>query len=75
MRFIRYQKDDATPVYGWILSQADQLLVGPVEGSPFGEFRRLEADQPLESHRLLAPVLPSKILCVGVGSLYGATDK
>lgn len=65
MRFIRYQKDDATSVYGWILSQADQLLVGPVEGSPFGEFRRLEADQPLESHRLLAPVLPSKILCVG----------
>lgn len=65
MRFIRYQKDDAPPVYGWILNQTDQLLVGPVEGSPFGEFRRLEADQPLESQRLLAPVQASKILCVG----------
>ncbi|MFN2176376.1 MAG: fumarylacetoacetate hydrolase family protein, partial [Anaerolineales bacterium] len=65
MRFIRYQKDKEEPHFGWILTQEGQASVGPVEGSPYGEFRRLEASQPLESVRLLAPVLPSKIICVG----------
>jgi 2-keto-4-pentenoate hydratase/2-oxohepta-3-ene-1,7-dioic acid hydratase in catechol pathway len=36
-----------------------------LEGSPFAEFRRIEATQPLDKVRLLAPVLPGKILCVG----------
>ena len=48
-----------------MLSQGDDLSVGPVEGSLFGEFRRLEANQPLSAVRLHAPVLPSKIICVG----------
>jgi len=65
MRFIRYQKDDAQPQYGWILSENERSLVGPVEGTPFGEFRRLEADLPLESISLLAPTQPSKVICVG----------
>ncbi len=42
-----------------------ELKVGLVEGSPFTEFRRLEATQPLESVELLAPVVPTKIICVG----------
>lgn len=61
MRFIRYQIADQAPRYGWTL--ADQ--VGPVEGSIFGEFRRLEAEHPIEAVKLLAPVQPSKIICVG----------
>jgi len=65
MRFIRYQKDSQEPRFGWILTQGDQVSVGPVEGSPFGEFRRLEANMPLESVHLLAPVSPTKIICVG----------
>ena len=61
MRFIRYQSGDQTPRYGWTLE--DQ--VGPVEGSIFGEFRRLEAEHPIEAVKMLAPVQPSKIICVG----------
>lgn len=61
MRFIRYKLNDDSPRFGWILEDA----VGPVEGSPFEEFRRLEADLNLESVNLLAPVQPSKIICVG----------
>jgi 2-keto-4-pentenoate hydratase/2-oxohepta-3-ene-1,7-dioic acid hydratase in catechol pathway len=61
MRFVRFQSASQAPGYGWVLEDR----VGPLEGSPFGEFRRLEANQSLASVKLLAPVLPSKILCVG----------
>ncbi len=61
MRFIRYKHGKDAPRYGWLLEN----LVGPIEGSPFEEYRRLEADLPLEQARLLAPVLPGKIICVG----------
>lgn len=61
MRLIRYQYKDAAPRYGWVLENK----VGPIEGDPFGEYRRLEAEIPLTEIRLLAPTQPSKILCVG----------
>ncbi|HEY5670871.1 MAG TPA: fumarylacetoacetate hydrolase family protein [Anaerolineales bacterium] len=61
MRIIRYQTKNDPPQYGWVLENA----VGAIEGDPFGEFRRLEANQNLDSVRLLAPVLPGKIICVG----------
>ncbi len=61
MRIIRYQPEGEAARFGWVLE--DQ--VGPIEGSPFGEFRRLELNQSLSQVRLLAPVQPSKIICVG----------
>jgi 2-keto-4-pentenoate hydratase/2-oxohepta-3-ene-1,7-dioic acid hydratase in catechol pathway len=61
MRLIRYRTGNDTPRYGWVYE--DQ--VGPIDGSPFGEFRRLEAEIPLHTVRLMAPVEPSKIVCVG----------
>lgn len=61
MRFVRYQIGDSQPRYGWYYEDA----IGPIEGSPFGDYRRLEAVLPLESVRLLPPVQPSKIICVG----------
>jgi len=61
MKFIRYQYKNAAPRFGWIYEDR----VGPVEGEPFGEFRRLEVEIPLNEVRLLAPVLPGKIICVG----------
>lgn len=61
MRFIRYQMGSEAPRYGWLLG--DQ--VGVIEGSPFSEYRRLEANIPLDKVRLLAPHIPAKIICVG----------
>lgn len=61
MRIVRYQAGGESPRYGWLMD--DRL--GPIEGSIFGEFRRLEADHELQTIRLLPPVEPSKILCVG----------
>jgi 2-keto-4-pentenoate hydratase/2-oxohepta-3-ene-1,7-dioic acid hydratase in catechol pathway len=39
--------------------------VGHLEGSPFSQFSRAEAIHPLEEVKLLPPVIPSKIICVG----------
>jgi 2-keto-4-pentenoate hydratase/2-oxohepta-3-ene-1,7-dioic acid hydratase in catechol pathway len=61
MRLIRYQPKGGEPRLGWV--HADR--VGPVEGSIYEEFIRGEAEIPLESVRLLPPVEPTKILCVG----------
>jgi 2-keto-4-pentenoate hydratase/2-oxohepta-3-ene-1,7-dioic acid hydratase in catechol pathway len=61
MRFVRFQTKKSAPGFGWILEDK----VGQVEGSPLGEFRRLEANLPLDSVQLLPPILPSKIVCVG----------
>lgn len=61
MRIVRYQQKGEEPRYGWVYEDR----VGPLEGNPLGEFRRLEAELPLASVRLLAPVLPSKIICIG----------
>ncbi len=61
MRFLRYQLGKEEPRFGWLYD--DQ--VGPLEGNPFGDYRRLDADIPLAKVRLLAPVLPGKIIGVG----------
>ena len=61
MRIVRYQTAAEPARFGWVIEDR----VGPLEGSPFTEFRRLEATIPLDKVRLLAPVVPSKILCIG----------
>jgi len=61
MRLLRYLYRNEAPTYGWILDDR----VGRIEGDPFGKYRRMEAKIPLKDLRLLAPVQPSKILCVG----------
>ncbi len=61
MRLVRYQSKTESPQYGWINND----LVGRLDGDPFGEFQRLEANLPLDSIRLLAPLQPGKIVCVG----------
>jgi 2-keto-4-pentenoate hydratase/2-oxohepta-3-ene-1,7-dioic acid hydratase in catechol pathway len=61
MRFIRYQIGADAPRYGWVYEDR----VGPIEGVPYGDFRRLEAETPLSMVRLLAPIQPGKIICVG----------
>ena len=61
MRFLRYQTEEKSPRYGWLLDDK----IGDIEGDLFGEFRRLDATTPLAKAKLLAPSQPSKILCVG----------
>lgn len=61
MRFIRYKHNTETPTIGWVLED----MVGQVAGSIFGEFQRQEAVLPLNDVQVLAPILPSKIICVG----------
>jgi len=61
MRIVRYQQKNEPPQAGWLLDEK----VGPIDGNPFGEYRRLKAEIPLENVRLLAPSQPSKIICVG----------
>ena len=61
MRLIRYRTKNEPAQYGWV----NNSLVGTLVGSPFGEFQRQEANLPLESVQLLAPIIPGKIMCVG----------
>ena len=64
MRFVRFQSRAGTPRLGWLLD--DRL--GEIEGSPYEEFKRLEASYELASVLLLAPVHPGKI--IGVARNY-----
>jgi 2-keto-4-pentenoate hydratase/2-oxohepta-3-ene-1,7-dioic acid hydratase in catechol pathway len=61
MRFCRFITTEKKEMTGWI--QGDQI--GLLEGDLFGEFRRQEAFIPLKSVKLIAPVKPGKIICVG----------
>jgi 2-keto-4-pentenoate hydratase/2-oxohepta-3-ene-1,7-dioic acid hydratase in catechol pathway len=65
MRIVRYQsgKKDA-PRHGWL----DGDKVGEIEGDIFGRYKRQEAKTPLNDVKLLAPVIPTKI--IGVGRNY-----
>ena len=58
MRYVRYQPGFLEPKFGWILDD----MLGELEGSPFGAYRRMEANSPLSKARLLAPVEPGKII-------------
>ncbi len=61
MRFVRFQRGEQTPRFGWL----HENKVGEIEGDLFGAYKRLKADIPLKDVRLLAPSTPSKIVCVG----------
>jgi 2-keto-4-pentenoate hydratase/2-oxohepta-3-ene-1,7-dioic acid hydratase in catechol pathway len=71
MRFIRYQAGSAPARFGWVFEDR----VGPVEGTPFEEFQRMEATLPLASVKLLNPVEPSKIICVGRNYIAHAKEQ
>ncbi len=61
MRFIRYLREDGIPQVGWV--REDQI--GLVHGDLFSQYQRAEATLSLSSVKLLAPLTPSKIICVG----------
>jgi 2-keto-4-pentenoate hydratase/2-oxohepta-3-ene-1,7-dioic acid hydratase in catechol pathway len=61
MRFVRFQSGKEEPKFGWI--NGDKI--GPLTTSPLEENRRLDAVLNLDQIKLLAPLIPSKIICVG----------
>src|SRR5574340_717551 len=61
MRLVRFQSKDVGPSFGWVYGEK----IGLIDGSPFGDYRRLEAEIDLGSVELLPPTQPSKIICVG----------
>lgn len=61
MKFLRFQTSDKQIHMGWLMDDR----VGLIEGNLFGEYRRLETSYPLRTVKLLEPVLPSKIICLG----------
>jgi 2-keto-4-pentenoate hydratase/2-oxohepta-3-ene-1,7-dioic acid hydratase in catechol pathway len=61
MRIIRYLFKDHSEQIGWLVEER----VGPISGSIFGEYRRLNAEIPLDKVILLPPLLPGKIICLG----------
>jgi 2-keto-4-pentenoate hydratase/2-oxohepta-3-ene-1,7-dioic acid hydratase in catechol pathway len=62
MRIVRFLHGKQTqPAWGWISGDR----VGLLEGDLFGAFRRKEPHLALDAIRILAPVLPSKVVAVG----------
>ena len=61
MRFIRYRDEKNSPIQGWTYDE----MIGEIEGSLYGEFRRLEATKTIKDVQLSSPVNPGKIICVG----------
>ena len=61
MKILRFETSQRTARFGWLYED----LVGEIDGDPLGAYRRLDPDLPVDSVRLLPPVLPGKIICVG----------
>ena len=70
MRFFRSIDEFGQPVFGWIMGD----LTGLVEGDLFGEYQRREANRPIEKVKMIAPVEPGKIICVGRNYLEHAKE-
>lgn len=71
MRFGRYLTREGVEQFGWI----NEDRIGLVEGDLFGEYRRLEATTILSNVKLLAPVKPSKIICLGRNYVEHAKER
>jgi 2-keto-4-pentenoate hydratase/2-oxohepta-3-ene-1,7-dioic acid hydratase in catechol pathway len=61
MKILRFATPQREPRYGWLFEDR----IGEVDGDPFDAYRRLDPDLSIESVRLLPPVLPGKIICIG----------
>ncbi len=71
MRILRFRTGPESPaLWGWLAEDR----IGMLDGSPFTEFRRGEAHIPLDDVELLAPVQPSKIVCLGKNYVAHAAE-
>lgn len=62
MKFVRFETKDKSVKYGILTNN----VVKEVEGSIFDNPKTGNVEYPLDSIRLLAPVEPSKVLCIGL---------
>jgi 2-keto-4-pentenoate hydratase/2-oxohepta-3-ene-1,7-dioic acid hydratase in catechol pathway len=66
MRLVRYTAAGGGPAsYGLVEGDGDGAVVVRLDGAPFDGVRTTEERSPLADVRLLAPVEPSKVLCLG----------
>jgi 2-keto-4-pentenoate hydratase/2-oxohepta-3-ene-1,7-dioic acid hydratase in catechol pathway len=62
MRYVRFQRrGDETIRFGWIENER----IGSIEGPLFGAHRRIPVTWAASTVKLLAPLAPGKIVCVG----------
>lgn len=61
MRFIRYSLEEDSPRWG----RVDGLTVHELDGAPYAGGRETGSTVPFEDVKLLPPVTPTKIVCVG----------
>lgn len=71
MKIIRFRSSKYHERYGWILDDR----VGLIEGDIFAEYRRLEPEISLNKVTLLAPSVPSKIICLGRNYIEHAREQ
>lgn len=64
MRFARVQRPDG-PTYALVRDTEQGTVAQVIEGVPFGQFTETDRVAPIDEVRLLAPVIPTKVLCVG----------
>lgn len=60
-RFVRIARPEGGPRYGVVTESAVELI----DPHPFGDWHRTGEMVPLPGLRLLAPVIPTKVVCVG----------
>lgn len=65
MRTVRFQMGEKVS-YGLLEERGGERVVTEVSGETPGEFAPTKMVLPLEEVKLLAPVMPSKIVCVGL---------
>ena len=64
MRIARFSADDGV-AFGVVDGEPGEELVTRIAGHPFGEIQLTGEPRPLADVRLVAPVLPSKVVAVG----------
>ena len=70
MQIARFKYKNDLPRFGWVYRE----MIGRIEGDVFGEYRRLVADIPIQSVKILPPVVPGKMIGVGRNSAEHAKE-
>jgi 2-keto-4-pentenoate hydratase/2-oxohepta-3-ene-1,7-dioic acid hydratase in catechol pathway len=61
MKILRFSTPELSPRFGWLYEDK----IGQIDGDPFSTYRRLDPELPVDTVKLLPPVEPRKIICVG----------